>query len=120
VNEVLAVMLMAAKYKKPVCPHAGGVGLCEYVQHLSMIDYLCISTRIDDRVSGHEGGGGTDAHDRVSGHAPFCRVLAVVHGGHIRCGDAPCDPCVWPVRVTRACGPCVGPVRVTRVYDPCV
>jgi L-fuconate dehydratase len=50
VNEVLAVMLMAAKYKKPVCPHAGGVGLCEYVQHLSMIDYLCISTRIDDRV----------------------------------------------------------------------
>ncbi|SOD29812.1 L-fuconate dehydratase [Variovorax sp. YR752] len=43
VNEILAVMLMAAKYKLPVCPHAGGVGLCEYVQHLSMIDYLCIS-----------------------------------------------------------------------------
>lgn len=47
VNEILAVMLMAAKYKLPVCPHAGGVGLCEYVQHLSMIDYLCIaSTRV--------------------------------------------------------------------------
>ena len=40
VNEVLAVLLMAAKYGVPVCPHAGGVGLCEYVQHLSMIDYL--------------------------------------------------------------------------------
>lgn len=47
VNEILAVMLMAAKYKLPVCPHAGGVGLCEYVQHLSMIDYLCIAgTRV--------------------------------------------------------------------------
>ena len=42
-NEVLAVMLMAEKYKKPVWPHAGGVGLCEYVQHISMIDYLLIS-----------------------------------------------------------------------------
>lgn len=42
-NEVLAVLLMAAKYELPVCPHAGGVGLCEYVQHLSMIDYLCFS-----------------------------------------------------------------------------
>lgn len=43
VNEVLAVMLMAAKHGLKVCPHAGGVGLCEYVQHLSMIDYLCIA-----------------------------------------------------------------------------
>ena len=42
-NEVLAVMIMAEKYKKPVWPHAGGVGLCEYVQHISMIDYLLIS-----------------------------------------------------------------------------
>jgi L-fuconate dehydratase len=39
-NEVLAVLLMAAKFGLPVWPHAGGVGLCEYVQHLSMIDYL--------------------------------------------------------------------------------
>ena len=47
VNEILAVMLMAAKYNLPVCPHAGGVGLCEYVQHLSMIDYLSIAgTRV--------------------------------------------------------------------------
>ncbi len=50
VNEVLAVLLMAEKYKIPVCPHAGGVGLCEYVQHLSLIDYICISASIDGRV----------------------------------------------------------------------
>lgn len=50
VNEVLAVMLMAAKYNLPVCPHAGGVGLCEYVQHLSMIDFLCIAATHKDRV----------------------------------------------------------------------
>ncbi|HUD27256.1 MAG TPA: L-fuconate dehydratase [Novosphingobium sp.] len=50
VNEILAVLLMAAKYDLPVCPHAGGVGLCEYVQHLSMIDYLCFSGSLEDRV----------------------------------------------------------------------
>jgi L-fuconate dehydratase len=50
VNEVLAVLLMAAKFGVPVCPHAGGVGLCEYVQHLSMVDYLRISASMDDRV----------------------------------------------------------------------
>ncbi|WP_404336965.1 L-fuconate dehydratase [Sphingomonas sp. MMS12-HWE2-04] len=51
VNEVLAVLLMATKYGLPVCPHAGGVGLCEYVQHLSMIDYLCISGTKQGRVA---------------------------------------------------------------------
>lgn len=51
VNEVLAVLLMAAKYKLPVCPHAGGVGLCEYVQHLAMIDYLCFSRSMEGRVT---------------------------------------------------------------------
>lgn len=50
VNEILAVLLMAAKYRLPVCPHAGGVGLCEYVQHLSMIDYVAISGTMDGRV----------------------------------------------------------------------
>ena len=50
VNEILAVLLMAAKYKIPVCPHAGGVGLCEYVQHLSIIDYICISASLENRV----------------------------------------------------------------------
>ena len=48
-NEVLAVMLLAAKYGLPVWPHAGGVGLCEYVQHMSMIDYVAISGEKDDR-----------------------------------------------------------------------
>ncbi|MEM9648023.1 MAG: L-fuconate dehydratase [Bacteroidota bacterium] len=50
VNEILAILLMAAKFKIPVCPHAGGVGLCEYVQHLSMVDYICISGELEDRV----------------------------------------------------------------------
>lgn len=50
VNEILAVYLIAAKYDVPVCPHAGGVGLCEYVQHLSMIDYVCISGTTENRV----------------------------------------------------------------------
>ncbi len=49
-NEVLAVMLMAAKYNLKTCPHAGGVGLCEYVQHMSMIDYLCIAGTRKGRV----------------------------------------------------------------------
>ena len=43
VNEILAVLLMAKKFGVPVCPHAGGVGLCEYVQHLSIFDYMCVS-----------------------------------------------------------------------------
>ena len=51
VNEVLAVLLMAAKYGLKVCPHAGGVGLCEYVQHFSMIDYLCFSATHEGRVT---------------------------------------------------------------------
>lgn len=50
VNENLAIMLMAAKYDVPVCPHAGGVGLCEYVQHLSMIDYIAISGKMENRL----------------------------------------------------------------------
>tara|TARA_R110002124_G_scaffold10097_7_gene51059 strand:- start:2656 stop:3939 length:1284 start_codon:yes stop_codon:yes gene_type:complete len=49
-NENLATMLMAAKFNKLVCPHAGGVGLCEYAQHLSMIDYLVISGDMEGRV----------------------------------------------------------------------
>ncbi len=51
VNEVLLVLLLAAKYGLPVCPHAGGVGLCEYVQHLSMIDYVCVSGTRAGRVT---------------------------------------------------------------------
>jgi L-fuconate dehydratase len=50
VNENLAVILMAAKFGVPVCPHAGGVGLCEYVQHLSMFDFLAVSGTQERRV----------------------------------------------------------------------
>ncbi|MEV0786129.1 L-fuconate dehydratase [Streptomyces sp. NPDC050423] len=50
VNENLAILLLAAKYGVPVCPHAGGVGLCELVQHLSMFDYVAVSGTWEDRV----------------------------------------------------------------------
>jgi L-fuconate dehydratase len=50
-HEILPVMLMAAKFGVPVCPHAGGVGLCEYVQHLSIIDFVCVSGELDGRVT---------------------------------------------------------------------
>jgi L-fuconate dehydratase len=50
VNENLAIILMAAKFGIPVCPHAGGVGLCEYVQHLSAFDFLRVSCTMTDRV----------------------------------------------------------------------
>jgi L-fuconate dehydratase len=50
VNEVLAVLLLAAKFGIPVCPHAGGVGLCEHVQHLSMFDFIAVSGSMEDRV----------------------------------------------------------------------
>jgi L-fuconate dehydratase len=41
---------MAAKFGIPVCPHAGGVGLCEYVQHLAIFDYLCVSASLENRI----------------------------------------------------------------------
>ncbi|MEJ0055680.1 MAG: L-fuconate dehydratase [Bacteroidota bacterium] len=50
VNEILVILLMAAKFNIPVCPHAGGVGLCELVQHLAMIDYICISGSMEGRL----------------------------------------------------------------------
>jgi L-fuconate dehydratase len=50
VNEVLAVLLLAAKFGVPVCPHGGGVGLCEYVQHLAIFDYVAVAGSLEDRV----------------------------------------------------------------------
>ncbi|WP_416974229.1 L-fuconate dehydratase [Streptomyces sp. 4F14] len=50
VNENLAILLLAAKFGVPVCPHAGGVGLCELVQHLSMFDYVALTGTTEDRV----------------------------------------------------------------------
>jgi L-fuconate dehydratase len=51
VNEVVAVILLAAKFGVPVCPHAGGVGLCEYVQHYSIFDYIAVSGSLEGRVT---------------------------------------------------------------------
>ncbi len=50
INENIAILLMAKKFGVPVCPHAGGVGLCEYVQHLSIFDFLAVSASLEDRV----------------------------------------------------------------------
>jgi L-fuconate dehydratase len=50
VNENIAILLLAAKFGLPVCPHAGGVGLCELVQHLAMFDYIAVSGTLEDRV----------------------------------------------------------------------
>lgn len=50
VNEVLIVLLLAARFGIPVCPHAGGVGLCEHVQHLSLFDFIAVSGSLDNRV----------------------------------------------------------------------
>ena len=51
VCEVVAVLLLAAKFHVPVCPHAGGVGLCEYVVHLSVFDYVCVSGSLEGRMT---------------------------------------------------------------------
>jgi L-fuconate dehydratase len=50
VNEVIAVLLLATKFGIPVCPHAGGVGLCEYVQHLAIFDFVAVSGSMEGRV----------------------------------------------------------------------
>ncbi len=50
VNEVIAVLLLAAHFQVPVCPHAGGVGLCEHVQHFSMFDFLAVSGSLENRM----------------------------------------------------------------------
>ena len=47
---MLAVLLLAAKFGVPVCPHAGGVGLCEYVQHLSIFDYIAVGASLENRI----------------------------------------------------------------------
>ena len=78
VNEVLSVLLMAAKYDLPVCPHAGGVGLCEYVQHLSMIDYLCFAATKQGRVAEYV--------DHL--HEHFVHPCDVAHGAY-RVPEAP-------------------------------
>jgi L-fuconate dehydratase len=78
VNEVLAVILMAAKFGVPVCPHAGGVGLCEYVQHLSLFDYIAVSASLDNRI--------TEYVDHL--HEHFVYPVSVKNGRYL----PPLDP----------------------------
>lgn len=78
VNEVVAVLLLAAKFNVPVCPHAGGVGLCEYVQHESIFDYICISGSLEGRI--------TEFVDHL--HEHFVDPC-VVHQGHYTAPTAP-------------------------------
>jgi L-fuconate dehydratase len=73
VSENLAVLLMAAKFNIPVCPHAGGVGLCECVQHLSIFDFLCVSTSLEDRV--------TEYVDHL--HEHFVDPVRIVNGHYL-------------------------------------
>ena len=77
-NEVIAVLLMAAKYRIPVCPHAGGLGLCEYVQHISAIDFIVISGQLDGRA--------TEFADHL--HEHFVDPVRVV-GGHYQLPSQP-------------------------------
>jgi L-fuconate dehydratase len=78
VNEVVAVLLLAAKYGVPVCPHAGGVGLCEYVQHEAIFDYVCVSGSMDGRM--------VEYVDHL--HEHFVDPC-VIRGGHYRAPTAP-------------------------------
>ena len=78
-NENLAVILMAAKFGVPVCPHAGGVGLCELVQHLSMFDYIAVSGRMDDRV--------TEFVDHL--HEHFVDPVVIRNGRYLRAATRP-------------------------------
>lgn len=73
VNEIMAVMLLAARFNIPVCPHAGGVGLCEYVQHASIIDYVCVSGTMEDRV--------TEYSDHL--HEHVCDPVIMKHGRYM-------------------------------------
>jgi L-fuconate dehydratase len=77
-NEVLAVLLMAAKFGVPVCPHAGGIGLCEYVQHISVIDYVAVSGDLTDRT--------TEFADHL--HEHFVHPVRVTNGRYAVPEDA--------------------------------
>ena len=78
VNEILAVLLMAAKFGIPVCPHAGGVGLCEYVQHLALFDYIAVSGSLENRLCEYA--------DHL--HEHFVDPLVMEHGHYM----PPCAP----------------------------
>jgi L-fuconate dehydratase len=78
VNEVLAVLLLSAKFGVPVCPHAGGVGLCEYVQHLAAFDQIAVAPSLEGRF--------TEFADHL--HEHFVDPVRV-EGGAYRLPEAP-------------------------------
>jgi len=78
VNEVVAVLLLAAKFGVPVCPHAGGVGLCEYVQHLAAFDLIAVAPRLEERW--------VEFADHL--HEHFVQPIAVERGAY-RLPEAP-------------------------------
>ncbi len=73
VNEILSVLLMAAKFGIPVCPHAGGVGLCEYVQHLALFDFIAVSGSLENRLCEYA--------DHL--HEHFVNPLVMQHGHYM-------------------------------------
>jgi L-fuconate dehydratase len=77
-NEVIAALLLAARFDVPVCPHAGGVGLCEHVQHFSAFDYLCVSGTLENRI--------TEFADHL--HEHFVHPVEM-KGGHYQLPVAP-------------------------------
>ena len=95
VNEVMAVLLLAERFSIPVCPHAGGVGLCEYVQHLSMIDYVCVSGTLDDRVAEYSDHLHEHVHDPVV-MEDGCYMPPEVPGYGVRFTDAAIERFSFP------------------------
>lgn len=77
-NEVILVVLMAAKFGVPICPHGGGVGLCEYTQHISLFDYIAVSGSLEGRV--------LEYVDHL--HEHFIDPV-VIHRGRYQVPDAP-------------------------------
>ncbi len=72
-SEAMAVLLLTAKFGVPACPHAGGLGLCEYAQHVSLIDYICVSGSLDGRM--------TEFADHL--HEHFVNPVAVRGGRYV-------------------------------------
>ena len=90
-NEVLAVLMMAAKFGVPVCPHAGGIGLCEYVQHISVIDHVCVSGSIADRT--------TEFADHL--HEHFLHPVQIKNGRYVVPSDAGYSAEMHPESIAR-------------------
>ena len=90
-NEVLAVLLMAAKFGVPVCPHAGGIGLCEYVQHISVIDHIVISGSLEDRT--------TEFADHL--HEHFLHPVRIENGRYLVPTDAGYSAEMHPESIAR-------------------